>query len=141
MYQQSTSLSTTESQSAQVGGLADVVTGLAKACLERGHQVEVMLPFYECLPEEEIADLQHELDFDAPKVPPMAFPRSPPSFICGLVALAVSVSDALTGAVQGCVLLSRPSEDLCQAPSMAWSAFVSLVSTEADQDCILPTSC
>ena len=56
----------------QVGGLADVVTGLAKACLERGHQVEVMLPFYECLPEEEIEGLQHEQDFDAPKVPPMA---------------------------------------------------------------------
>ncbi len=68
----------------QVGGLADVVSGLGKACLQRGHKVEVMLPFYECLPEEEITDLQHELDFDAPKVPPMAFPRCLPSFGHGL---------------------------------------------------------
>ena len=28
----------------QVGGLGDVVTGLARACLARGHNVEVMLP-------------------------------------------------------------------------------------------------
>lgn len=29
---------------AKVGGLGDVVTGLAKACLARGHNVEIMLP-------------------------------------------------------------------------------------------------
>ena len=48
--------------------MGDVVTGLARACLERGHNVEVMLPFYESLPEDQIADLQHDRDFDCPKV-------------------------------------------------------------------------
>lgn len=42
---------------AKVGGLGDVVTGLARACLHRGHRVEVMLPFYECLQKEQINDL------------------------------------------------------------------------------------
>ena len=54
--------------SRQVGGLGDVVTGLARACLARGHNVEVMLPFYESLPEDQIEDLHHERDFDCPKV-------------------------------------------------------------------------
>eukprot|EP00884_Botryococcus_braunii_P005626 jgi/Botrbrau1/15064/Bobra.118_2s0012.1 len=52
---------------AKVGGLGDVVTGLARACLAKGHVVEVVLPFYECLPEDQVQDLQHELDFDCPK--------------------------------------------------------------------------
>ncbi|GFP84465.1 probable starch synthase 4 chloroplastic/amyloplastic [Phtheirospermum japonicum] len=34
---------------AKVGGLGDVVTGLARACLTRGHKVDVFLPFYECI--------------------------------------------------------------------------------------------
>lgn len=42
---------------AKVGGLGDVVTGLARACLSRGHSVDIMLPFYECIPKEQIADL------------------------------------------------------------------------------------
>ncbi|KAH9305384.1 hypothetical protein KI387_009788, partial [Taxus chinensis] len=42
---------------AKVGGLGDVVTGLARACLHRGHKVEVMLPFYECIKKEHINDL------------------------------------------------------------------------------------
>lgn len=42
---------------AKVGGLGDVVTGLARACLARGHSVEVMLPFYECIPRQQIDDL------------------------------------------------------------------------------------
>ncbi|KAK9918038.1 hypothetical protein WJX75_000711 [Coccomyxa subellipsoidea] len=52
---------------AKVGGLGDVVTGLARACLTRGHNVEVMLPFYESLPEDQIDGLQHDRDFDCPK--------------------------------------------------------------------------
>ena len=52
----------------QVGGLGDVVTGLARACLSRGHNLEVMLPFYESLPEDQIEGLQHDRDFDCPKV-------------------------------------------------------------------------
>lgn len=42
---------------AKVGGLGDVVTGLARACLERGHMVEVMLPFYECIPGDQVTEL------------------------------------------------------------------------------------
>lgn len=51
-----------------MGGLGDVVTGLARACLMRGHNVEVMLPFYESLPDDQIDGLQHDRDFDCPKV-------------------------------------------------------------------------
>ncbi|GAB4854054.1 hypothetical protein Ancab_022635 [Ancistrocladus abbreviatus] len=42
---------------AKVGGLGDVVTGLARACLLRGHSVDVMLPFYECIPKSQITEL------------------------------------------------------------------------------------
>lgn len=35
---------------AKVGGLGDVVTGLAKACLARGHNVEIMLPVSRFVP-------------------------------------------------------------------------------------------
>ncbi|KXZ52394.1 hypothetical protein GPECTOR_9g438 [Gonium pectorale] len=52
---------------AKVGGLGDVVTGLARAALSRGHNVAVMLPFYQCLPPGEIEGLKHEMDVDVPK--------------------------------------------------------------------------
>lgn len=42
---------------AKVGGLGDVVTGLGRACLKRGHKVDVMLPFYECIPKHLIDEL------------------------------------------------------------------------------------
>ncbi|PWA82540.1 hypothetical protein CTI12_AA180050 [Artemisia annua] len=42
---------------AKVGGLGDVVTGLARACLLRGHKVDIMLPFYECIKKENIQEL------------------------------------------------------------------------------------
>ncbi|KAL4205256.1 hypothetical protein AMTRI_Chr01g136420 [Amborella trichopoda] len=42
---------------AKVGGLGDVVTGLSRACLLRGHKVEIMLPFYECIQKQQIEDL------------------------------------------------------------------------------------
>lgn len=42
---------------AKVGGLGDVVTGLARACLSQGHTVDIMLPFYECIQKEEVSDL------------------------------------------------------------------------------------
>jgi len=42
---------------AKVGGLGDVVTGLARACIGRGHKVEVMLPFYEAIARDQIEDL------------------------------------------------------------------------------------
>ncbi|KAF8400126.1 hypothetical protein HHK36_013422 [Tetracentron sinense] len=43
---------------AKVGGLGDVVTGLARACLSRGHTVDIMLPFYECIPKQQINELE-----------------------------------------------------------------------------------
>ncbi|CAN6445009.1 unnamed protein product [Victoria cruziana] len=42
---------------AKVGGLGDVVTGLSRASLLRGHRVEVMLPFYECIQKHQVEDL------------------------------------------------------------------------------------
>ncbi|XP_065847468.1 uncharacterized protein [Euphorbia lathyris] len=42
---------------AKVGGLGDVVTGLARASLLRGHTVDIMLPFYECIHKQQINDL------------------------------------------------------------------------------------
>lgn len=51
-----------------MGGLGDVVTGLARASLERGHNVEVVLPFYQFLDDAEIQNLQHIADFGVPKV-------------------------------------------------------------------------
>lgn len=43
----------------QVGGLGDVVTGLARACLERGHHVQVIMPFYECLDQKQVRAGRH----------------------------------------------------------------------------------
>ncbi|XP_015082242.1 uncharacterized protein LOC107025949 [Solanum pennellii] len=42
---------------AKVGGLGDVVTGLGRACLNRGNKVDVMIPFYECIPKHCINEL------------------------------------------------------------------------------------
>ncbi|XP_076898307.1 uncharacterized protein LOC143551850 [Bidens hawaiensis] len=42
---------------AKVGGLGDVVTGLARACLLRGHKVIIMLPLYECIQKDDIQEL------------------------------------------------------------------------------------
>ncbi len=44
-----------------------MVTGLARACIDRGHAVQVLLPFYESLPDDQIGGLQHAHDFDCPK--------------------------------------------------------------------------
>ncbi len=49
----------------QVGGLGDVVSGLSKACLDRGHHVQVIMPFYECLDEKQVRD--HAPSHAAPK--------------------------------------------------------------------------
>ncbi|KAI8023796.1 hypothetical protein LOK49_LG03G02560 [Camellia lanceoleosa] len=37
---------------AKVGDLSDVVTGLARVCVLRGHKVDIMIPFYECIPKQ-----------------------------------------------------------------------------------------
>jgi hypothetical protein len=38
----------------QVGGLGDVVTGLARSCMARGHAVTVIMPFYSSLPQDQV---------------------------------------------------------------------------------------
>eukprot|EP00878_Enallax_costatus_P007835 GHUV01008200.1.p1 GENE.GHUV01008200.1~~GHUV01008200.1.p1 ORF type:complete len:443 (+),score=115.21 GHUV01008200.1:311-1639(+) len=52
---------------AKVGGLGDVVHGLARTCLARGHNVTVIMPFYECLPQDQIEGLGFDMDIDVPK--------------------------------------------------------------------------
>ena len=54
---------------AKVGGLADVTLGLSRACLARGHTVEVVLPFYSDVEGTgvHVENLTHECDFDVPK--------------------------------------------------------------------------
>ncbi|KAL6751578.1 soluble starch synthase [Haematococcus lacustris] len=51
----------------KVGGLGDVVSGLSKACIARGHAVSVIMPFYESLDQKQIEGLKHEMDIDVPK--------------------------------------------------------------------------
>lgn len=46
---------------------SDVVTGLSRACLVRGHQVTVMLPFYSSLPKGRIEGLTFDRNFYVPK--------------------------------------------------------------------------
>ncbi|XP_022850831.1 glycogen synthase-like isoform X2 [Olea europaea var. sylvestris] len=50
---------------AKVGGLGDVVTGLARACLSRGHKVNVFLPFYECINKQQIKNLELVNTYDS----------------------------------------------------------------------------
>lgn len=50
---------------AKVGGLGDVVTGLARACLLRGHKVDVFLPFYECINKQQIKNLELVNTYDS----------------------------------------------------------------------------
>ena len=54
---------------AKVGGLADVTLGLSRACLARGHTVEVILPYYSDIAGTgmHVTGIQHEIDFDVPK--------------------------------------------------------------------------
>jgi starch synthase len=51
---------------AKVGGLGDVVTGLGAASLGRGHAVDVILPFYECIETSQVQDLRLEMTFQSP---------------------------------------------------------------------------
>lgn len=53
--------------SAKVGGLGDVVTGISKECIDQGHTTEVILPYYECLPENAIENLTFDRVFEVPK--------------------------------------------------------------------------
>eukprot|EP00210_Caulerpa_lentillifera_P007095 g6788.t1 len=49
---------------AKVGGLADVVTALGRAVQEEGHEVQVILPKYDCIDYSAVSDLRQELNFD-----------------------------------------------------------------------------
>ncbi len=51
---------------AKVGGLGDVVTGLSAASLRRGHAVDVILPFYECIDKRQVGDLRLDSSFQSP---------------------------------------------------------------------------
>ena len=51
---------------AKVGGLGDVVTGLSAASLRRGHAVDVILPFYECIDTKQVGDLRLDSSFQSP---------------------------------------------------------------------------
>lgn len=51
---------------AKVGGLGDVVTGLARAHLLNGHNVEVILPYYSSI-EGKVDNLEFVMDFDVSK--------------------------------------------------------------------------
>ena len=52
---------------AKVGGLGDVTQGLGRAMKMQGHDVQVILPFYQSLDANEIFNLKHVMDFDVPK--------------------------------------------------------------------------
>ena len=52
---------------AKVGGLGDVVTGLGRSWTARGHDIEIILPFYECIDEDLLEDFKFEFDCDCPK--------------------------------------------------------------------------
>ncbi|PNW71709.1 hypothetical protein CHLRE_16g665800v5 [Chlamydomonas reinhardtii] len=87
---------------AKVGGLGDVVTGLAKAALARGHFVTVMLPFYECLPKDQIEGLKHECDIEVPK----GYRWD------GEIRVGPLKTSVFWGRVQGCpVYLIKPADD------------------------------
>ena len=51
---------------AKVGGLGDVVTGLGAASLARGHAVDVILPFYECIDTNQVEGLCMDRTFQSP---------------------------------------------------------------------------
>lgn len=84
---------------AKVGGLGDVVTGLAKASIARGATVEVILPFYECIPEGAVRNLTFERDFECPKGRTQD----------GIMHVGSLKTQVWTGEVDGCpVILLRP---------------------------------
>ncbi|MBF0344056.1 MAG: glycogen synthase [Nitrospirae bacterium] len=45
----------------KVGGLADVVDGLGRELINKGHKVEIILPYYDCMNHSLVYDLQENL--------------------------------------------------------------------------------
>mmetsp|Transcript_29315 Transcript_29315/g.93806 ORF Transcript_29315/g.93806 Transcript_29315/m.93806 type:complete len:475 (+) Transcript_29315:33-1457(+) len=76
--------------------------GLARACGERGHNVEVLMPYYECIPDEEVEGLEHVMDFDCPKG----------RMWDGEFDLTTLKTSAWKGKIGGCdVIMLRPNWD------------------------------
>ena len=50
-------ISTEMSPAAKVGGLADVVSALSKEMMQKGHNIEVILPMYSCMRYDQIEDI------------------------------------------------------------------------------------
>ena len=88
---------------AKVGGLGDVVAGLARECASRGRRAVVVLPFYECLPEDAVESLELVDEFSCPKG------KSTDGKITSVEELGVR---AFSGRLDGIeVLLLRPDWD------------------------------
>ena len=51
----------------KVGGLGDVVSGFSRECAFRGLRTVVVLPFYECVPEDAVEGLELVDEFPCPK--------------------------------------------------------------------------
>lgn len=85
---------------AKVGGLGDVVTGLAAASKRQGHIVDVILPFYECIDTTQIEDLVMERTFDS------FMGREEDG---GHLAMSTVSIECWTGKIEGCpVRLLKP---------------------------------
>eukprot|EP00775_Hariotina_reticulata_P004742 gene4742-4992_t len=66
----SSSVEPRDSRSLDVVHLTAQLAPIAKVgstCLARGHNVTVIMPFYECLPQDQIEGLGFEMDIDVPK--------------------------------------------------------------------------
>ena len=92
---------------AKVGGLGDVVTGLSKSCQDAGHHPEVILPYYECLPDSAVENLVFERAFDCPKGRVQD----------GVLQVSSLRTLAFTGTIEGVpVVLLRPDWDANNSP-------------------------
>lgn len=91
---------------AKVGGLGDVVTGLSKAAISRGANVEIILPYYESLDvavqNGAVHDLKFNFDFDCPKG----------TVKDGHMEVYTLKTQAWSAIIEGCpVILLRPDWD------------------------------
>ena len=92
---------------AKVGGLGDVVPGLAKACIARGATVDIILPFYECLSPDAVDDLTFDCDFECPKGKVQD----------GVLRGGSLKTQAWRGTIDGCpVILLRPDWEATGSP-------------------------
>ena len=87
---------------AKVGGLGDVTQGLGRAMKMQGHDVVIILPFYQSLDANEIFDLKHVMDFDVPKGTKWD----------GENVVSMMKTSAYSGNIGGCdVILLKPHEE------------------------------